>query len=127
MAVGDILHGYKLTSDWMVVGGMSEVAFATKNGKEWFVKKFISPKYPTADSPGSEKVKAQKRRNCEEFENRQKSINDKIGAKCGLGGNLVYAYDFFRCDTCYYKINEKIDIASVSIKEISRLNKTIVR
>lgn len=123
MAVGDIINGYKLTTNWKVVGGMSEIAFATKGGKEWFIKKFISPKYPTADSPGSDKIKAQKQKNCEEFEQRQKKLNNKIGSKCGLGGNLVYAYDFFRSDTCYYKINEKIDVSSVSICDICRLDK----
>lgn len=118
----DKINGYTLTTDWKVVGGMSEVAFATKGGKEWFIKKFIKPKYPTPDSPGSEKIKAQKRKACEEFETRQKELNNKIGSKCGLGGNLVYAYDFFRVDTLYYKITEKIDVSSVSIEEISRLN-----
>lgn len=118
---GDIIHGYVLTSDWKVVGGMSEVAFAQKGGKEWFIKKFISPKYPTPDSPGSERVKAQRKKNCEEFEARQKELNDKIGSKCGLGGNLIYAVDFFRVDTLYYKINEKIDVSSISIDEIHKL------
>lgn len=118
---GDNIHGYVLTTDWKVVGGMSEVAFAQKGGKEWFIKKFISPKYPTPDSPGSERVKAQRKKNCEEFEARQKELNDKIGSKCGLGGNLIYAVDFFRVDTLYYKINEKIDVSSISIDEIYRL------
>lgn len=116
------LHGYTLTSEWKVVGGMSEIAFAKKDGKEWFIKKFISPKYPTPDSPGSERVKAQKRKNCEEFETRQKELNRRIGSKCGLGGNLVYAVDFFREGTCYYKINEKIDAASISVADINHLN-----
>lgn len=123
MAIGDVINGYKLTTDWKVVGGMSEVAFATKGSKEWFIKKFISPKYPTADSPGSERIKAQKRKNCEEFERRQKTLNSKIGSKCGLSGNLVYAYDFFRSDTCYYKVNEKIDVSSISINNICLLDK----
>lgn len=116
------ISGYTLTTDWKVVGGMSEIAFAEKDGKEWFIKKFISPKYPTPDSPGSERIKAQKKKNCDEFESRQKSLNSKIGSKCGLGGNLVYAVDFFRVDTCYYKINEKIDASSISIDEICKLN-----
>ena len=116
------INGYELTTEWKVVGGMSEVAFAKKGGKEWFIKKFISPKYPIAGSPGSERIKEQKRKNCIEFENRQKKLNDCIKSKCGLGGNLIYAVDFFRHETCYYKINEKIDVSSISIKEISRLN-----
>ena len=123
MAVGDVINGYKLTTEWKVVGGMSEIAFAQKGGKDWFIKKFIYPKYPTSDSPGSPRVKEQKRKICVEFENRQKALNGKIGAKCGLGGNLIYAYDFFRCDTCYYKVNEKIDVDSIAISNISHLTK----
>ena len=115
------INGYELTTEWKVVGGMSEVAFAKKGGKEWFIKKFISPKYPIAGSPGSERIKEQKKKNCIEFENRQKKLNDCIKSKCGLGGNLIYAVDFFRHETCYYKINEKIDVSSISVKEISRL------
>lgn len=117
-----VLNGYTLTTEWQVVGGMSEIAFASKGGKDWFIKKFISPKYPTPDSPGSERIKLQKKKNCEEFEKRQKELNGKIGSKCGLGGNLVYAVDFFRVGPCYYKINEKIDASSMSISDISHLN-----
>ena len=120
--IGDVINGYKLTTDWKVVGGMSEIAFANKGGKEWFIKKFISPKYPTPDSPGSERIKAQKKKNCDEFESRQKELNRRIGSKCGLGGNLVYAVDFFRVETCYYKITEKIDVSSIAVSEICRLN-----
>lgn len=120
--IGDVINGYTLTTDWSVVGGMSEVAFAQKDGREWFIKKFISPKYPTSDSPGSERIKAQRKKTCEEFEARQRELNNRIGSKCGLGGNLVYAYDFFRVDTLYYKITEKIDVSSISIEEISLLN-----
>ncbi len=120
--IGEVINGYKLTTDWQVVGGMSEIAFASKGGKEWFIKKFISPKYPTPDSPGSERIKAQKRKNCEEFESRQKELNKRIGSKCGLGGNLVCAHDFFRVETCYYKVTEKIDVSSIAISDICRLN-----
>lgn len=120
--IGDVINGYKLTTDWKVVGGMSEIAFANKGGKEWFIKKFISPKYPTPDSPGSERIKVQKKKNCDEFESRQKELNRRIGSKCGLGGNLVYAVDFFRVETCYYKITEKIDVSSIAVSEICRLH-----
>jgi serine/threonine protein kinase len=122
MPKGEYINGYQLTTDWKVVGGMSEVAFALKDGREWFIKKFISPKYPTDDSPGSERIKAQKRKNCDEFEKRHKELNRRIGRRCGLGGNLVYAYDFFRENTCYYKVTEKIDVSSIDISEICSLS-----
>lgn len=121
MKKGDVINGYLILEDFSVVGGMSKISFAEKYGKEYFIKEFLSPKYPTPDSPGSEKVKAQKRKECENFERHHLELNKKISSKCSLGGNLVYAVDFFRVGACYYKVNEKVDVSSLSCKDISRL------
>lgn len=122
MKKGDIIQGYRILEDFRVVGGMSKVTFAECGGKEYFIKEFLSPKYPTPDSPGSEKIKAQKRKACEDFENHHKRINNLIKDRCsGLGGGLVYAVAFFRDGTSYYKVNEKIDTSSLSLREISSL------
>ena len=117
-----VIKGYELTSGWKVIGGMSEVAFARKDGRDWFIKKFITPKYPLPDSPGSEKTKERQRKKCEAFEKRHKDINGRIASCCGLGGNLIYAIDFFREGSCYYKINEKIDTEDMSISDICKLD-----
>ncbi|MCC8118955.1 MAG: protein kinase [Bacteroidales bacterium] len=121
MKKGDILNGYKILEDFKVAGGMSKISFAERGGKEYFIKEFLSPKYPTPDSPGSEKIKVQKRKACEEFEAHHRKINKLIGDRTGSGGNLVYAVAFFRNDTSYYKVNEKIDTSGMSVEEISRL------
>lgn len=118
-----IIHGYELTTDWKVVGGMSEVAFARKDGRDWFIKKFISPKFPLPDSPGSERMKEKQRKKCEAFERRHKDINSRISTCCGLGGNLIYAVEFFREGSCYYKINEKINSEDMSVSDISSLDR----
>lgn len=102
-------------------GGMCTWSFAEKNGKEYFIKEFLSPIYPTNDAPGSEKSKTIKREECNRFEKEQKAIINALKDKCSFGGNLIIAVDFFRHDTHYYKITEKIDVASLSIKEISEL------
>lgn len=121
MNKGDIIGGFRILEDFKVAGGMSKVTFAERGGKEYFIKEFLSPKYPTADSPGSEKVKAQKRKACEEFERHHRELNNLIATKVSLGGNLVYAIAFFRDGASYYKVNEKIDTSSLSPKEISKL------
>lgn len=126
MNKGDVIHGYRILDDFRVVGGMSKVSFAEKGGKEYFIKEFLSPKYPTTDSPGSEKIKAQKRKACENFEAHHRRINSLIGTKVSFGGNLVYAVDFFREGTSYYKVNEKIDISSLSLKKISALDEKTI-
>lgn len=122
MKKGDIIQGYRILEDFRVAGGMSKVAFAERGGKEYFIKEFLSPKYPTPDSPGSEKIKAQKRKACDNFERHHRRINDLIATKVSLGGNLVYAVSFFRSGASYYKVNEKIDTSSLSLKEISSLS-----
>ena len=121
MLRGEVINGYKILQDFIVAGGMSKISFAEKGGKEYFIKEFLSPKYPLPESPGSEKIKAQKRKACEEFEKHHRELNKMIGTKVSLGGNLVFAIDFFRSGTCYYKVTEKIDTASLSCEEISRL------
>lgn len=118
---GEIINGYKILNDFIVAGGMSKISFAEKGGKEYFIKEFLSPKYPMSDSPGSEKVKAQRRKACEDFEKHHRELNGKIGSKVSFGGNLVFAVDFFRNGTCYYKVTEKIDTSSFSCEDISRL------
>ncbi len=121
MLKGEVINGYRILKDFVVAGGMSKVTFAEKDGKEYFIKEFLSPKYPLPDSPGSEKIKAQKRMACEAFEKHHRELNKKIGSKVSLGGNLVFAVDFFRSGTCYYKVTEKIDTESLTCEEISRL------
>lgn len=121
MKKGEIINGYEIIEDFKVAGGMSKISFAKKDDKIYFIKEFLSPKYPTSNSPGSEKVKLQKRRECEEFEKHHQELNRRIASKCSLGGNLVFAVDFFRVDACYYKITERIDVSSLSCKEISKL------
>lgn len=123
MRKGDYIQGYRILEDFKVAGGMSKISFAERAGKEYFIKEFLYPKYPTADSPGSEKVKSQKRKACEAFENQHKKLNQLISTKVSLGGNLVYAVSFFREGTSYYKVNEKIDTSSLETKEISKLPK----
>lgn len=121
MLKGENINGYVILNDFVVAGGMSKVSFAQKGGKEYFIKEFLYPKYPTADSPGSDKVKEQKRKACDAFEKHHRSLNQKIATKVSLGGNLVFAVDFFRYGTCYYKVTEKIDTTSISPNEISKL------
>lgn len=56
---GDVLNGYRLLEDFRVVGaGLSEWSFAERGGREFFIKRFLSPTYPEADAPGSERIKA---------------------------------------------------------------------
>lgn len=121
MKKNENIGGYIILQDFIVAGGMSKISFAQKGGVEYFIKEFLSPKYPIDGSPGSPTTIARKRKRCDEFELHHKKLNEAIGSKCAFGGNLVYAVDFFRYRTSYYKVTEKIDVASLSIMDISKL------
>lgn len=122
MLKGENINGYNILEDFKVAGGMSKISFAEKGGKTYFIKEFLAPKYPTSDSPGSERIKEQKRKACDEFEKHHRDLNTAIGKCCaGTGGNLIYAIDFFRNGASYYKVTEKIDISSLPCESISHL------
>lgn len=122
MLKGEIINGYRILEDFKVAGGMSKISFAEKGGKTYFIKEFLAPKYPTPDSPGSEKTKEKKRKACDEFEKHHRDLNNAIGKCCaGTGGNLIYAIDFFRSGASYYKVTEKIDISTLPCENIARL------
>jgi serine/threonine protein kinase len=110
MRAGDVLNGYTLLADFSVVGaGLSRWTFATKGGREYFVKEFLSPTYPEADAPGSEKVKAKKRARCAVFEAQHRSMQKALAPLSAYGGNLIVTLDFFRAGAKYYKTTERVE------------------
>jgi eukaryotic-like serine/threonine-protein kinase len=126
MKKGDKLIGIKgeyiIKKDFEVTGGMSKVTFAILDGKDYFLKEFLSPKYPIdASKSGNPTTVEKKKKKCTDFEKHHKSLNDKIASKVGLGGNLVCAFDFFRSGTTYYKVTEKIDFSSITVTEIAKM------
>lgn len=123
MHKGDIINGYEILQDFRVAGGMSKVSFCRKDGNVFFIKEFLSPKYPLPDSSGSEKIKAKKREACEAFEKHHMELNRRIATKVSIGGNgnLVCDVDFFRYGTSYYKITQKVDPESMSCEQIAAL------
>ena len=121
MVKDEVINGYKILKD-STMNGMCSWTFAIKSGKEYFIKEFLHPTYPTPDAPGSTKTKEKKKSDCDTFERHQKEIVNTVRSKCSVGGNLIFAIDFFRNGTKYYKVTEKIDVASLPLSEISMLD-----
>lgn len=54
MRAGELINGYRLLEDFTVVGaGLSRWTFAERDGRQYFLKEFLSPTYPDDDAPGS--------------------------------------------------------------------------
>ena len=83
-------------------GGQSEVCFATsdKSKKIFFIKRFLSVKY--SENPKF-KLKWQK------FEEERHNIYNLINSNTLPGSSCSYIYDFFRENTFYYVVTEKIE------------------
>ncbi|MDR1867171.1 MAG: protein kinase [Treponema sp.] len=121
MKKGDSINGYILQDNFKYVGQCGWT-FASKEGNDFFIKEFLSPKYPLPESPGSEKTKKRKKILCEQFEKHHISIMNALFRKCSSGGNLIVTIDFFRKGTTYYKVTDKVDVSSITIDNISKLS-----
>ncbi|MEM7037825.1 MAG: serine/threonine-protein kinase, partial [Bacteroidota bacterium] len=113
MIKGQIIGDYKILQDFTTAGGgQSKWTFAEKDGKQYFIKEFLHPTYPSTASPGSEAVKAKKLAVCDAFERQFRKRIDLLSPFAVPGGNLVHTVDFFRFGSRYYKVTEKITAIS---------------
>lgn len=119
---GDVLNGYTMLADFSSAGaGLSRWAFATKGGREYFVKEFLAPTYPEDDAPGSEKIKAKKRARCRVFETQHLTMQAALAPLSAHGGNLIVTLDFFRAGAKYYKITERVHAEDLDVAGIAAL------
>ena len=120
MKKGEVINGYRILQDFTTAGGgLSKWTFAVKGGKEYFIKEFLQPKYPTDDSPGSELTKREKRKSCEEFEGHHRVLMEKLSSRSTDGGNLIVTIDFFRHGPKYYKVTDKVDVKGLKVANIA--------
>jgi serine/threonine protein kinase len=119
---GSAVNGYVILQPFTTAGGgQGRWTFARRGGKDYFLKEFLSPTFPDSTSPGSEAVKARKRERCHRFEAHHQTIFKALRPLSRDGGNLVVTVAFFRVGPRYYKVTEKVDVASISLAEIARL------
>jgi len=128
MKMGETVNGFKIVSEPTTSGGGRCVwAFAERQGKRYFIKQFLDPKWPTEASMGSEASKERRRDECREFERRHNEINNKINPRAIGGGNLVAAIDFFREGTAYYKVTDRVDaVARTDLSELTTRQRVVV-
>ena len=109
------INGYILFSELKTTNsGFSKWGFAQRNGSRFFIKELIDPIYPVCADLLDSGVVARKRAICQQFEDRSKLLYHVIN-ECS-DGNLVHIEDFFRCDSHYYLVMEKID--AIGIDEV---------
>ncbi|BCJ41116.1 hypothetical protein GCM10010168_45860 [Actinoplanes ianthinogenes] len=121
MKLGENIGGYTVVAEPTNSGGGRCVwSFAERGGRDYFIKQFLDPKWPTDESMGSPASKARRRAVCLEFEKRHKEVNRRISGKVAGGGNLVTATAFFREGTTYYKVTDRV--AAEAAKDLTELS-----
>lgn len=120
MTKGDVINGYTVMRDFTTAGGgLSKWTFATKGSREFFLKEFLSPTYPTSDSPGSARLKKEKLARCQDFERHHHALMERLSSRSRVGGNLMITVDFFRHGPRYYKVTEKVDVKGLPVSTIA--------
>ena len=118
----DVIRGYRLVTPFSTAGGgQCQWALAERGGVVYFLKRFLTPRYPVPGSPGSAATKRRKLAQCEAFEKHHRALADALQHRCAPGGNLVVTRDFFREETAYYKITERVETEHFSTDDIAAL------
>ena len=114
-----IINGYDVGELKNDNSGYAKWGFARRNGREFFVKQFLSPVYPTEKGELSEKQVEQKKLICKEFEYKKRTFYNQLN-RC-VTGNVVTIDDFFREGNKYYMFTDKVDAAKLTVEAISRM------
>ncbi|MDO4523252.1 MAG: protein kinase [Eubacteriales bacterium] len=116
----ETINGYTLNEPLKTDNsGFSKWGFGTLDGKEYFIKEFLSPVYPIDVELLGQELTTKKRNICKAYVAEQKKIYERINA--ASDGNLLRIDEFFRYGSKYYIVMEKIE--SVEEAELKRLPK----
>lgn len=106
--MGATINGYVLTEDLSAKNaGFCQWGFCQKNGREYFIKEFLSPVYPADNPEISPKIIERKRKACEDFFANKKAFYGALS--CCRSGNNILVEDFFRSGTKYYIVTDKVE------------------
>lgn len=98
--------------------GFSMWCFGTSNGKEYFIKQFLAPKYPANDTESSPDRIAKRIAQCETFERRRRKLYETLFRLSD--GNDVRILSFFRVASRYYIATEKIDALPWTVEDVAQ-------
>lgn len=96
--------------------GYSLWCFCDRDGQEYFIKEFLSPKYPYEDTVSSPARIQKKIKRCEEFETQKRHLYHVLNRYSD--GNSVRVRDFFRVGNKYYVVTPKVDAKKLPVSAI---------
>lgn len=117
----ETLGTYQLTTPMTTHNsGYSIWGYGTKNGREYFIKQFLSPKFPADDKVSSPERVAKKTRQCHQFERRKIALYQALNTHSD--GVTVTVDEFFRVESKYFIATRKIDALPWEVEDIAGLS-----
>lgn len=114
----DVINNYELLVPFQNQNaGFSRWTKAKKNGKTYFIKEFMDPKYPDQVSL-KESLRKSRIKECEDFEDKKRNLYTTVNS--ASDGNLVGAEEFFRGDSHYYLATEWVNNCGLSFADIAK-------
>ena len=108
--MAEVINGYRLLAPLSNENaGSAKWGHAKKGGRDYFIKEFLDPCYPTKDSPFDEQLKTLTLRKCRAYEAEKRQLYRTINN--ASDGNLVRIEEFFRWDGKYYITTQWLDVA----------------
>ncbi len=99
--------------------GYSVWGFGQKNGKDYFIKQFVTLKYPANDTVSSPERLQKKIHQCTQFENQKTALYKSLNENSD--GNAVRVEEFFRVESKYYISMQKIPALSWKVEDVAAL------
>lgn len=92
--------------------------YAEKYGKDFFIKQFITPKFPAPDADMYESTRKRMVAQCEEWYHSHEMVYNAV-LNCG-GSNLISPMDFFLEKNTYFLITEKVQSSGINFTDICK-------
>lgn len=103
-----VLNGYRVPGEFTTnKAGLSRWAYCEKEGREFFIKEFLTPVYPEYTEELSPRIVERKQKICDRFFSERSRFYHALG-NCRTGNNMV-VLSFFREGSHYYIVTEKVD------------------
>lgn len=116
----DVINGYTLTTELSSKdAGFSRWAFCIKNGREYYIKEFLDPKYPLDSGELSKSVLEKRRKVCDAIYSNNKRFYDALSS-CRTG-NIIVVEDYFRFGSRYYAVTDKVTSKKMTDRQVAQL------
>lgn len=115
------INGYCLPDGFSTANaGMCQWGFAVRNGHSYFIKEFLSPKYPLDEGKLGPELTKEMRDNADAFFERKSAFYERL-SRCRTGNNMI-VLDFFRHGSKYYAVTDRVCGRQLSPEEVAVLS-----